>query len=1014
VGADYGGTASTSFEHSSGVQVGTGNVQNNTYYLRGESADVTWPVIEGEPPLLATAFQPRSTAQEHLAAALATSNSTTVVTQVLAGDGGVGKTQLAAQTFARGQAAGLFDLCLWVTAGSPDAIVTGFAAAMSRLTPQIQIDDLEAAARRFLVWLRETEHSWFIVLDDLRDPQDVARWWPSGPHGRTLVTTRRRDAILSEQGRILVDLGVFTPSESRDYLVQRLSSSQAHRHALVGASELSEQLGHLPLALAQAAAVILDDGLTCAEYLERLDDHSTTLALLFPAPLDDRQRTVSATWSLAIEAAERLPPPGCNRALVTLVSVLDPNGIPEQVLLTDATRRFIASQRRIDPSSGSGRQIPLADLRSGVRALHRMSLVVHDPADPARSVRMHALAQRAAREATAAEVLQATYRAAADALLESWPSIERDSDLSSVLRQNATTLAGVADQALWWPSAHPLLSRAGGSLGDVGLIKAAIEYFERMVTLADSRLGADHPDTLSARADLAEWRAAAGDDSYAVHALTNLLDDQRRVLGAEHPDTLATLHGLAYHRGEIGDVLGAATAFADLLVVQTRILGQDHPDTLRTRGQVAWWRGQAGDASGAVAAFTSLTADKIRILGAEHPEVLTSRAQLADWTGHNGHPADAVDQFQRLLLDRERILGPEHPATLVTRSQLASWIGAAGNPAASVARLEELLSVRVRVLGPDHPEVLITRDHLARRRGEARDAITALREHQELFLDRLRILGPDHPGTLKTRSQIARWRGENGDVAGAVAALADLLEQRARILGPEHPHTLVTRYELARWHGEAGDTEAAISGLTSLLTDRLRILGPEHPHTLWTRNRLAYWHGLAGDNRTAVTSFEDVLTDYLRILGPDHPDTLLLRHDLAYMRGEAGDATGAATALTDLLADRVRVLGPEHPDTLWTRISLARWQGLAGGNQEALIALNDVLTDCLRTLGPDHPDTLIARYHLAHTQAQAGDTPHAAIALEVLLNDMLRIIGPDHPDTRSAQRTLARLQQRNG
>lgn len=440
-----------------------------------------WPVVEGEPPLLATAFQERPGVQRRLAAALALAGSMTVVTQVLAGDGGIGKTQLAAKTFEQAHASGSHDLCLWVTAASRQAIVAGYAQAMARIDPGARASDPDRAARRFLTWLRETDRSWFIVLDDVADPADAAGWWPAGQHGRTVVTTRRRDAVLSERGRTLIDLGVFEPKESRDYLAGRLSTHQARPDVIDGADDLADALGQLPLALAQAAAVILDDGLTCAQYLARFTDRSARLTDLFPHRLDERTRTVAATWSLAIQVADRLPPEGCSRPLLAVIAVLDPNGIPENVVLTTkAARAFVAAQVASSVTgqvAAAAGEISIEAQRAALRALHRLSLITHDPADPTRSIRMHALAQRATREALDTLALHAAYRTAADALTEVWQVIERDGDLSGVLRQNTAILAERAGDALWTPQGHPVLFRAGRSLGEAGLVSQAVIYW---------------------------------------------------------------------------------------------------------------------------------------------------------------------------------------------------------------------------------------------------------------------------------------------------------------------------------------------------------------------------------------------------------------------------------------------------------------------------------------------------------------------------------------------------------
>jgi len=55
-----------------------------------------------------------------------------------------------------------------------------------------------------------------LVLDDLRCPEDLQGLWPNaGRHGRVVVTTHRRDPGLSRADRVLVEVGVFAPEESR-------------------------------------------------------------------------------------------------------------------------------------------------------------------------------------------------------------------------------------------------------------------------------------------------------------------------------------------------------------------------------------------------------------------------------------------------------------------------------------------------------------------------------------------------------------------------------------------------------------------------------------------------------------------------------------------------------------------------------------------------------------------------------------------------------------------------------
>src|SRR5215831_2050426 len=192
----------------------------------------------------------------------------------------------------------------------------------------------------------------------------------------------------------------------------------------------------------------------------------------------------------------------------------------------------------------------------------------------------------------------------------------------------------------------------------------------------------------------------------AARDLFQLIADARReddAYGAEHPDTLAARAEVASWTGMAGDPAGARDQFTALLPVEARVLGAEHPETLIARGNLARLTGEAGDAAGARDQFTALLPVEERVLGPEHRYTLTARSDLAIWTGQAGDAATACDQFAALLPVGERVWGAEHPETLITRANLAWWTGAAGDPAAARDRYAALLPVQVRVLSTEHP-----------------------------------------------------------------------------------------------------------------------------------------------------------------------------------------------------------------------------------------------------------------------------------------------------------------------
>ena len=76
-----------------------------------------------------------------------------------------------------------------------------------------------------------------------------------------------------------------------------------------------------------------------------------------------------------------------------------------------------------------------------------------------------------------------------------------------------------------------------------------------------------------------------------------LLPVRERVSGAEHPDTLTARHNLASWTGQAGDAAAAREQFAALVPVRERVSGADHPDTLTARHHLAHWTGRPGTPS---------------------------------------------------------------------------------------------------------------------------------------------------------------------------------------------------------------------------------------------------------------------------------------------------------------------------------------------------------------------------------------------------------------------------------
>ena len=970
-----------------------------------------WPHQVGVLPPRALSFQHRAEVDQLRAAV--DSGGTAVLSQVLTGTGGVGKTQLAADYARTAWDSGGVDVLVWISASSRSAITAGYAQAGVEVLAA-DPSDPEQSARAFLAWLEpkagQEPCRWLVVLDDVADPADIRGWWPpASPRGRVLVTTRRREAALTGAGRRLVTVGLFTPQDAAAYFTAVLAAHDRHEPA-DQINSLAADLGKLPLALAQAAAYIIDTSVTCARYRRLLADRLRKLADLLPEPSalpDDQAVTVAATWSLSIEHADRLRPAGLARPMLQLAAMLDPNGIPTDVLTSRPALTHLTHHRTPDTQQ----PIPATteDAAGALHALHRLSLVTYAPGQP---VQVHGLVQRSVREQVPPQWLARTTLAAADALLQAWPETETDFAAGQLLRANAQALRSHEEDLLWSDrDVHEVLLRLGQSLARAGFYQASMDHYRQLAATSARKYGPGYPRTLACRSNSLRPLAIVKDPAEAVAAYAELAADCARLAGPDDFTTLDARGALANARAVGGDLSGALAAYEELLADHRRVHGPFHRYTLEARGKLASLRHEMGDAPRAAALYKELLGDCRTHLGPFTDMTLEIRGKLARLRGKAGDPAGARALYEELLADHLAEFGRDDHRTLVVRHELAEWRAAAGDPAEAAAELADMIDDAVRILGAHHIDVSRARYTLGLLRNEAGDTTAAPSGIEESARLLEQTFGPDHPLVIGHRGLLQAWQHglAESDPVAAAEALKEMIAALRAVLGPDDPQVLFHRGNLLSIEGLIGDPGQTAEEFAALLADCRRVLGPEHPYTLATRAALADWRGEAGDHSKAVADLRDLLADMARVLGPHHPETLSARELLAKKLHATGDTAAALTTYEDLITVHSQLLDPNHPDTLQLRSALADCRSDDAEADTMIPVYQELIADYTRALGPDHPRTLDMRGRLLECRAEAGDPAGAAEECRELLHDYQRVISPDHIETLPVRATYAKL-----
>jgi Tetratricopeptide repeat len=394
--------------------------------------------------------------------------------------------------------------------------------------------------------------------------------------------------------------------------------------------------------LAQAGAVIAGQHLDYGTYLERLRRIPAS-KLLPPAEAGGYPRGAAAAILLSVDGVRDGDSGALCGGVMNLLSVLSPAGVPRHLVHAAGRDAILV---RAGPEEISAEAVDGA-----VGRLARVSLLTFS-VDGA-TVITHRLVMRVIRDQLAGE-----------------------GRLDAVCEAVAWLLESQASAC--FPTLHEQRAAARGLVEQIMALHASCapetedsELARRMIRV---RLWAT--SILNELGDSAQQAILVGEP---------LLADQERVLGADHPDTLGLRNNLAAAYQAAGRAADAIPLHERTLADRERVLGPDHPSTLGSRNNLAAAYQDAGRAAEAIPLHEQALAGKERVLGPDHPATLDSRNNLANAYQDAGRAAEAIPLHERTLADMKRVLGPDHPHTLGSRNNLANAYHDAGRPAEAEA-----------------------------------------------------------------------------------------------------------------------------------------------------------------------------------------------------------------------------------------------------------------------------------------------------------------------------------------
>ncbi|HYO49723.1 MAG TPA: FxSxx-COOH system tetratricopeptide repeat protein [Chloroflexia bacterium] len=574
------------------------------------------PPFPGLPPIWNVPHRrnPNFTGREELLVELRkelTSGKRAALTQAVYGLGGVGKTQLATEYAYRH--AGDYDVVWWVRSAEAATLAADYAGLAGRLKlPEANAREQEVVVEAVRNWL-EGAQRWLLMFDNAIGPEDVNNYLPRVVSGHVIITSRNPN-----WGEIAspLQVKVLKPEKGAEFLLSRTGQKDK-----ASARQLSEELGGLPLALAQAGAYIEASGMPIAHYLEMFPQRREEFWADEKGPLDYGKQTVSTTLRLSIKHVEAEAPASVD--LLKLCAFLGPDDIPRSLLiegeyyLPEQLWGTVADEVKINRIIG---------------VLRRYSLI--EVNNEKESLSIHRLVQAVVRDGLSNDESKVWVEAAVDVVNVVFPLESEDvrtwAECARLLPHALTSTAYIEELGVLSSSAGRLLNQAGNYLGERAQYLEAKNALERSLSITSNVYGMDHPNFASTLNNLGMVLLELGDLEGAKARFERALAITEKAFGPAHPSVAIDVNNLGGVLRKLGDLEGAKAHYERALAIDEQVFGPDHPNVAIRVNNLGWVLQELGDLEGARTHYERALWIFRHFLGEDHPNTVAVRQNLVE------------------------------------------------------------------------------------------------------------------------------------------------------------------------------------------------------------------------------------------------------------------------------------------------------------------------------------------------------------------------------------------------
>ncbi len=775
---------------------------------------------------------------------------------VLTGQGGTGKTQIAIN-YAH-KLVGTYVPIYFINAETRDALQNGIAALADIVRGSPSKNGAGGSSLRYkqvLNWLKENG-GWLLVfenIDDLTAAREVRGILPLHRDGLVLITARYN--LWNDQRYKRIFLDCFSEKDAARYLHLRVTHNAGTDN---DARQLSATLGHLPLALEQAAACICRLKLTFVDFRAQI---------LKGTPLLGSEEIEAETrYELAADATWQKQRPHLSKLaleILTLCSLYSPEYIP---------RELLTASDSVDDLKRVQREAALAELAA-------LSLIQLSTID----VTIHRLIHSPVRSSIPKKQVRRWVRKA--------------------LRQLATymkTFAFSWAYASWkrWGSLLPHARKLLDTAWEMELIE---QPFPHIAHEAANYLWVcgDYNE-----AEVLHWRA--------INALKKLPSTQAGQIARPYRG-LGRCHRARNQFAEAEKYFRRALAFE-------KKLEPDNPNnrgsTLRAIGDTRCDQGYY--ANGEKWFRKALQLHKRARPRVSH-EIASSTSSLAGAVREQGRYLESRQLMEEALRIREEAAERNPPGLARAKGNLSKVLRFLGCFDQALQLAREALAIQEANHSTDHPDIARSLGHVAMALydlGRFDEAKPLAGRALEI---RARVFGEDHAGTATAHNNLARLLHATGDLDGANVEFLKARKSCKKSLREDHNNHAIILGCHGLCLCDSRRFADAARLLRQALVVREKQLPKSHPYCGMSQYQLGHALTVIGEFRRARTHLISGIKILIQAPEFDRSHLALAHWRLSQWYIACGKVDGALREGNEALAIMVKAKGAKHPDAIAIR-----------------------------------------------------------------------------------------------